>query len=475
MCNSAHGCNHRAHIIFDGIKRTPYHSLYRIQAPLGVSHHRISSKSVTSGAVLDRFLAAVLAVETHDRAKKIASFRSLSYRRVLVYTRDSAHIDTMHQPLRTARAGSEVYLLALIALALISASVLLTTRQWTLTANVHHTPFRKDPNVVVLQRALAIERLVGLASASGQQPPSSPAVQSVWHADVRHAIPNDVGFYDAIPGITHGAAPRALTVKGVSFAMHNSDRVIKWVTTNPGEQFVTRVALEALQPIVRGATDDNSDVVVLDIGANAGFYGMLALGLGYHVVFFDPQPQCVYRILYGIRANDAADRARVVPHGVSSIPDSYIPVSNETDCIGIYPMDEMQAGTIGARSDTRNSPNVSVRSVLDTRRDWRIQFLKIDTEGHELFVLRDMLPFFESLAVEHAVVELSPKFWDTAGVAARDVADVVVRIAGRGYAARTHNREFVSSDALHAWIAAGIFGQVDLHLQRVRYHDAVAL
>ena len=46
-----------------------------------------------------------------------------------------------------------------------------------------------------------------------------------------------------------------------------------------------------------------SPPLVLDVGANAGFYGILSLAYGANVVFFDAQPSCWQWIESALHAN----------------------------------------------------------------------------------------------------------------------------------------------------------------------------
>jgi FkbM family methyltransferase len=272
-------------------------------------------------------------------------------------------------------------------------------------------------------------------------------------------------------GVTSGGAVAFDVAPGsdnIEFYMYNKVNNINWIQTQRGEQFVTSVFMLALGD---GDWVHDDRAVVLDIGANAGFYGLLSASLGYQTVLFDPQPQCASRILLALRANGFLERARVVVHPVSNAIGGSIRVSNASVCEGRFPINEIENnGKIAAEhsGSAFDVATVSVRDVLGPQVDWQIMVVKVDTEGHELYVLRDLLPFFRTKQISHAVVELSPRMWRLIGVQPRDVAAVLLEIAECGYRGRTMEHAFASGEALHNWVVSGrLLEHRDLHLSLI--------
>lgn len=79
------------------------------------------------------------------------------------------------------------------------------------------------------------------------------------------------------------------------------------------------------------------DSVVLDIGANQGFYSMLAAAHGCRVVSFEPQPECQRGLLAARARNGFTDaQLRLVPRPVSARPRDVVVSSGARVCALMY-------------------------------------------------------------------------------------------------------------------------------------------
>jgi hypothetical protein len=89
--------------------------------------------------------------------------------------------------------------------------------------------------------------------------------------------------------------------------------IVEYISGYLGEQAVTEVVFHhVLRKTNCGAQDQ---AVMLDIGANTGFYSMLALSEGcQRVLLFGPQPSCVRSIAHALVQNRFEGRAAIVPH-----------------------------------------------------------------------------------------------------------------------------------------------------------------
>lgn len=285
--------------------------------------------------------------------------------------------------------------------------------------------------------------------------------KKTWIDKINYGVGPKNTFYDSIHQNDDLTTLRRVSLLyQPPFYMHNSEKIINWVTNMPGEQFVTSVFIKGIEKDM--VCNDGS--VVLDIGANAGFYGLLASALGCNVIFFEPQTQCVFRILQAIRANEFSDHAIIVPHGVSSLNDSYIPVSNETACEGRFPINEIEKGSLGDHLDTVFVPNVKIRNVMEKLPEINFALVKVDTEGHELYILQDLLPYFEQNKIKQAVVEITPKFWVLLDIERKEVAEVVGKIWDFGYRFRTRKKVFAQRSDVYQWVLRDQFVQEDLHI-----------
>ena len=94
---------------------------------------------------------------------------------------------------------------------------------------------------------------------------------------------------------------------GASFLISSAARaILAHLQKRPGERFVQDVFARVLnQSAAMAASRRRSRPLVLDVGANAGFYGLLAVALGADVLLVEPQPSCWGWIESSIRANGA--------------------------------------------------------------------------------------------------------------------------------------------------------------------------
>ncbi len=231
----------------------------------------------------------------------------------------------------------------------------------------------------------------------------------------------------------------AVSLSFVNFTLApGSERIVNWCTTASGEQYVTRVFRHVLEHDETEA--DNNHDIVLDIGANCGFYGIMSAVLGWRTFLFDPQPTCQTRIAYAIERNNMSSWALLVPHAVS-FPLFDMQVSSKTNCSGRFPISaqEKVAGYSGGWStSTTTAPAgyvrdraVDVASMLGAGE--YVRLVKIDAEGNELNVLRSLAPLIVEKRIGNIVVEVTPAFWQRAGVRNDDVVEMLCLLVHSGY------------------------------------------
>jgi len=240
-----------------------------------------------------------------------------------------------------------------------------------------------------------------------------------------------------------------------------------------GEAFVKRVAALACSSCMR------SDVA-LDIGANEGFYAMLAAAHGCGVFAFDLQQGCVQPFeaarSFNARVLNSStfDRQRV----------RFItrPLSEDTSGI-MLPSAPGMCGHMARlpRQRTRTIMplgGAALRTLLECSLYRSIVLAKVDVEGAELKVLDALAPVIPN--VQHLVVEVTPGLWPSHGHYSRGAgfAQIANLLSGRARfgAARTSTgctfeRDYELQRHLRArhWSRWGVVyreGQIDIWFAR---------
>lgn len=131
--------------------------------------------------------------------------------------------------------------------------------------------------------------------------------------------------------------------------------------------------------------------VFLDIGANIGYYALMAAHQGARkVLAFEPNPVVFSRLQFNIKANNLAERIVVLPIALGDGVATTTMVVSERDLGGSY--------IGGSQNKSASSINVQVWPLNDVLAEHgiaRVDAMKIDVEGMEDAVL---FPFFETSA-----------------------------------------------------------------------------
>ena len=136
--------------------------------------------------------------------------------------------------------------------------------------------------------------------------------------------------------------------------------------------------------------------LVIDIGANAGFYTLFSAAGGARVLSIDPQPHCVHYVHAGVKLSGFSDRVRVInAFAAAGDDESFGAVLLRSGCWGTFPSYDGEAFVktyleyfeMGGAKRI-DVPFVSiVRTVQDiavhAMGDEGILILKIDAEGVE--------------------------------------------------------------------------------------------
>jgi len=178
----------------------------------------------------------------------------------------------------------------------------------------------------------------------------------------------------------------------------------EWVLQEShSESMVTRI-------FRRLASDcTNRDNLIVDVGANSGYYSFLSAALGCQVVAFEPQPACHTRIRAAIEFNLLHKAIRLVPHPVG-LPQHTLVAVKPHGCHGDYQLRHGTAFRYKRESDAHAVRFTTVQhSLTKSERSKRITLVKIDTEGAEGAVLLSLMKHLDH--IDNLVVETTPWRW----------------------------------------------------------------
>jgi len=169
---------------------------------------------------------------------------------------------------------------------------------------------------------------------------------------------------------------------GLKFRVHPFDN-----TVENKMLFGSKLRDEQELKILRGSVADGG--VFLDIGANIGYYALMAASFGAsRVLAFEPNPKVYSRLCFNIAANGLENRVKPLQ----------IALGAETATKTMIVTDRDMGGSRIANDSDDSGSAISVqmaplKNVLQDEQIDRVDALKIDVEGMEDAVL---FPFFEA-------------------------------------------------------------------------------
>ena len=188
----------------------------------------------------------------------------------------------------------------------------------------------------------------------------------------------------------------------------------------------------------------------VDVGANIGYYTLLARQRGVRVIAFEPQPQNLDALFRNLKLNDWEDGVEVFPLALSAAP----------GLLTLYgasgPSASLVKGWAGySERHTRTVPVNTLDNVLGARLAGERLLIKIDVEGAEHDVLRGASAVLSSRPrpvwlVEICLGEFAPG--SNAGF-----TQIFELFSSQGYEAQAVGRpgKAVTLDEIRAWAAAG--------------------
>jgi FkbM family methyltransferase len=158
--------------------------------------------------------------------------------------------------------------------------------------------------------------------------------------------------------------------------------------------------------------------LVIDMGTNEGLYAMASAALGCTVLTLDPQSMCIdifKRALLSFPENSGFHKRIYALNAAASASSSTMEASIDS-CQGCYTTD----GSVSCKGSEKHTQewrrqrmidSVNVGSVIEALGFSEVLLLHVDTEGHEISVLRGLEARLLSKSIKNIIIETRPLVW----------------------------------------------------------------
>ena len=176
---------------------------------------------------------------------------------------------------------------------------------------------------------------------------------------------------------------------------HSKDDLISGELINNGiwEEKITEKYIRLLNKL------DKNDLI-LDVGANLGYYSIIAASHGYEVYAFEPFEKNYDKFYSSILLNSYHKNIKLFKNIVSN-------KSHEKKSLNIVPGPIVNYGCITV--DDKEG-NIETIAIDDLNIKKNIDILKIDVEGYEYEVIEGLKNLILNNQVKNIIIECSPKF-----------------------------------------------------------------
>ena len=151
---------------------------------------------------------------------------------------------------------------------------------------------------------------------------------------------------------------------------------------------------------------DGSPALFLDVGANFGWYSILAASMGCRVLAFEPVPQFRAFLEYNVHLNGLGNLVQITPNVVSNVSGASLTLIVPSN--GIWGT----AGIDGLNIDknvqgSHQKITTTSMTVTDAVKE-DVLLMKVDVEGFEWSVMKGAAGLLSSYNVENIIMEYSP-------------------------------------------------------------------
>jgi FkbM family methyltransferase len=166
-----------------------------------------------------------------------------------------------------------------------------------------------------------------------------------------------------------------------------------------------------------------ADELLVDVGANFGFWTLLAARRGCRVLAVEPVPATRTLLAANAARNGLEDRIEIVGQALSDSPGTLtlaLP-DGESGQASVHP------DTTATGAERFTVPSSTLDALLGER---RVRLLKIDVEGHELAVLAGASRVLASGQVDYLLVEVAGAVLERAHGSSEALVEL---LTGHGY------------------------------------------
>ena len=154
--------------------------------------------------------------------------------------------------------------------------------------------------------------------------------------------------------------------------------------------------------------NQNTDAIIIDIGANIGYYSLLSAAMGYTCYSFEPDPSNFEKLNSSIKLNNFDNKIKLYKNALSNKANETIILSTVAGSIVNHGCLTVLKDFISTSRNTVQCVTLKLDDVIN--KNDNILLIKIDVEGFEPEVIEGSLELIKSGNIQHILIEISPKF-----------------------------------------------------------------
>jgi FkbM family methyltransferase len=177
------------------------------------------------------------------------------------------------------------------------------------------------------------------------------------------------------------------------------------VYKNGDMEIPTRLMFQWL--LEKECSKDIGAQLVVDAGANLGYFASYSAAMGCSVIAFEPQPRLLPIISTSAHVNGVANRFKLYNNIISDNPSDRLKIRYvRSSCWGCSVVSP-------ATADEKNTKDTFIIDAtrIDSKVNRDVLLLKVDVEGYEVLAIESAVGVFEKHSIQHLLVEWSPRRW----------------------------------------------------------------